>query len=56
MPISEPYEINEGQKKLFAVLIRRRNGTCYQVKSEDLESIKEYRAEYLAVQSKKRTR
>lgn len=53
MPITEPYKIKEGKTELFAVSIRRRNGTEYRVKSEDLESIKEYRAAYLTMQAKR---
>lgn len=53
MPITEPYKIKEGKTELFAVSIRRRNGTSYQVKSEDKQSIIDYRKEFLEAAQKR---
>lgn len=47
--ITEPYQIKDG----WAVKITRRNGTSYQVKSEDYQSIAEYREEFLAAVQKR---
>lgn len=50
MPISDVYSIKGG----WAVEITRRNGTTYQVKSDDYQSMADYRNEYLVAQAKKR--
>ena len=50
MSISDIYNIKDG----YAVKITRSNGQSYQVKSEDYQSMVEYREEFLAAQAKKR--
>lgn len=52
MAISEVYNIKGG----YAVKITRTNGSSYQVKSDDYQSIVDYRNEYLQAQAKKRGR
>lgn len=52
MSISNIYRIKDG----YAVKITRTNGSSYQVKSEDYQSMVDYRNEYLQVQAKKRGR
>lgn len=48
--ITEPYQIKDG----WAIKITRRNGTSYQVKSEDYQSIVDYREEFLAAALKRK--
>lgn len=47
--ITEPYQIKDG----WTVKITRKNNTSYEVKSEDLQSIIDYREEFLAAQQKR---
>lgn len=47
--ITEPYKIKNG----WAVKITRKNNTFYETKSEDLQSIIDYREEFLAERQKR---
>ena len=47
--ISEPYKTKNG----YAITIVRKNGASYRVTSDDLQSLVEYREEFLAARQKR---